>query len=252
VAFLGDDGKPFATSATGRLWIADEGLEPLDVRDGRGPTAPGEIAVDRRTADEHDLEIGQQVTVLTLAGQQPATIVGITSFGDQNCTQFGADTRVDAEIAFADQHIGPALKCVWDGECNADCMGGPDIDMDCPSCANDDDCQGDDVCGANGQCQPEPFSPGGLGSTCADDTECVTGPCLANGDDHKCSQDCADNSECPDDFECLPTDGASGACWPKSGGGGGCSTTEDASHPGAMIALFAMLGAVIVRRRRRR
>lgn len=179
------------------------------------------------------------------------TLVGITSFGDQNCTQFGADTRVDAEIAFADQHIGPALKCVWDGECNADCMGGPDIDMDCPTCANDDDCDGDNVCGANGQCQPAPFSPGGLGSTCADDTECVTGPCLANGDDHKCSQDCADNSECPEDFECLPTDGASGACWPTSGGGG-CSTTEDVSHPGAMIAVFAMLGAVIVRRRRRR
>lgn len=179
------------------------------------------------------------------------TIVGITSFGDQNCTQFGADTRVDAEIAFADQHIGPALKCVQDGECNMDCMGGPDIDLDCPACANDDDCSGDDVCGANGQCQPAPFSPGGLGSDCADDTECVTGPCLTNGDDRKCSADCADASECPDGFDCLPTDGALGACWPKPGGSGGCSTSDDASHPGAMIAVFAMLGAVIVRRRRR-
>jgi uncharacterized protein (TIGR03382 family) len=178
------------------------------------------------------------------------TIVGITSFGDQNCQFFGADTRVDAEIAFADDHIGPSLGCVWDGECNTSCSA-ENRDQDCPACANDDDCNGDDVCGSNGQCQPAPFTDGGLGSACVDDTDCLTGPCLANGEDHLCSSDCASEDDCPGGFDCLPTDGGSGACWPSPGGGGGCTTSGEDTHPGVMLAIFAMLGLVVIGRRRR-
>jgi uncharacterized protein (TIGR03382 family) len=179
------------------------------------------------------------------------TVVGITSFGDQNCQLFGADTRVDAEISFADDHIGPSLGCVWDGECNMDCAA-ENRDQDCPACADDNDCQGDDVCAANGACVPAPFTDGGLGSACIDDTDCLTGPCLANGDEHLCSSDCASEDDCPGGFDCLPTDGGPGACWPSPGGGGGCSTSGDDTHPGVMLAVFAMLGLVVVGRRRRR
>ena len=81
VAFLGADGKPFAKDATGRLWVEDEELNPLDVTEGRAPAAAGEIAVDAGLASAHDLTVGRKVTVLTLAGQFPATVVGITKFG---------------------------------------------------------------------------------------------------------------------------------------------------------------------------
>jgi MYXO-CTERM domain-containing protein len=187
-------------------------------------------------------------TFIDVGGIQ--TIVGITSFGDQDCTILGADTRVDAEFAFAEQHI-QGLECVQDGECNMAC-GGEFPDLDCPGCVNDDDCDGDDVCGANGACMPAPFSPGGLGSDCIMDSDCLTGPCLANGEDQKCTSDCSTSDDCPDDFDCLPTDNPDlGACWPSSGGGGGGCSTSDDSHSGAMIAGFALFGLIVLRRRRR-
>jgi uncharacterized protein (TIGR03382 family) len=53
-------------------------------------------------------------------------VVGVTSFGDTECVYMGADTRVDAEIAFLDQHI-PGLACVSDGVCGTGC-GNSDTD----------------------------------------------------------------------------------------------------------------------------
>jgi MYXO-CTERM domain-containing protein len=180
------------------------------------------------------------------------TVVGITSFGDQNCEFFGADTRVDAEIAFADEHIGPSLRCVWDGACGDGCTGS-NIDPDCPTCANDDECEGDNVC-LNDTCQPAPFSPGGLGATCVDDSECVSGPCLANGEQRLCSADCnVDDDTCPDGFDCLPVQGGGGACWPGEGAGdGGCCAVSDGTTPASSVILFGLVGAAVLLRRRRR
>src|SRR5688572_13859600 len=50
-------------------------------------------------------------------------VVGVTSFGDQDCGQFGADTRVDAELDFLFQHV-PALECQADGACAESCGTG--------------------------------------------------------------------------------------------------------------------------------
>ena len=41
VAFLGSDGKPFAEDATGRLWVDDEDLNPMDLEAGRAPRSAG-------------------------------------------------------------------------------------------------------------------------------------------------------------------------------------------------------------------
>jgi len=81
VSFLGDDGKPYAEGATGRLWVADEELNHIDIDEGVAPVAAGEIAVDRGLAENEGLAVGDQVVVLTSAGQFDATIVGTTSFG---------------------------------------------------------------------------------------------------------------------------------------------------------------------------
>ena len=40
IGFVGKDGKPFATNAVGRLWIADEQLNPLDLAQGRDRRRP--------------------------------------------------------------------------------------------------------------------------------------------------------------------------------------------------------------------
>jgi putative ABC transport system permease protein len=92
-------GKPKKT--TGRLWITDEELNPIDVVDGRAPGAAGEVAVDRGLADEEDLQVGSPVKVYTLAGQQNARVVGITAFGDKDAVDQDGTVSVPAATAFA-------------------------------------------------------------------------------------------------------------------------------------------------------
>lgn len=49
------------------------------------------------------------------------TIVGVTSFGDPNCTQFGADTRVSGELDFLAGAINPTENCEENDACNPNC-----------------------------------------------------------------------------------------------------------------------------------
>jgi putative ABC transport system permease protein len=100
VAFLGEDGKPFAKDATGRLWIADDALNPLSVADGEAPQEVGEIAVDRGLAEQYDLSPGDRVTVLTLAGKEPATITGTTRFGESDNLDGSSTVSIPEASAF--------------------------------------------------------------------------------------------------------------------------------------------------------
>jgi putative ABC transport system permease protein len=101
VSFADPDGKPFATSAQGRLWVSDEELNPLTVEDGEAPTASGEVAVDRGLADSEHLEVGDDLTLLTLDGEQPVRLVGITAFGDSDALDSGGTVSVAPDDAFA-------------------------------------------------------------------------------------------------------------------------------------------------------
>ncbi len=58
VAFLAPDGSTFADDATGRQWIVDDDLNPIDIDEGVAPVAAGEIAVDKGVAGDNDLEVG--------------------------------------------------------------------------------------------------------------------------------------------------------------------------------------------------
>jgi putative ABC transport system permease protein len=100
IAFLGGDGEPFAKDATGRLWVEDQELNPLTVTEGRAPTGAGEVAVDEGLARRHDLAVGQRTTVLTLAGQFPATVVGITKFDDADALDSGGTVSLPRATAF--------------------------------------------------------------------------------------------------------------------------------------------------------
>ncbi|MEO9322175.1 ABC transporter permease [Nocardioides sp. C4-1] len=100
VAFAGDDGKPFATGTTGRLWVEDDELNPIDVTEGEAPLAPGQVAVDRGLADDEDLAVGDELPLLTLAGPQDVTIVGITEFGDSDAVDPGGTISISPDDAF--------------------------------------------------------------------------------------------------------------------------------------------------------
>ncbi len=153
----------------------------------------------------------------SIGGQN--VIVGVTSFGDMRCAQIGADTRVDAEKDWLMSQI-------------------PDLG----GCMKDSDCGAKELCFQH-RCIAQPFSTGGIGSTCSMASQCQSGQCLTTNDGMKCSMACTPKTAnaCPDGFDCL--DG--GQCWPS---GGGCC---DAGHSsgGSVLLGLGLLGFVVRRRR---
>lgn len=100
VSFADADGTAFATSATGRLWIDDDDLSPISVAEGEAPSATGEIMVDRGLAEDHDLAVGDDLTLLTLAGEQQVRLVGLSAFGDADALDSGGTVSLSADDAF--------------------------------------------------------------------------------------------------------------------------------------------------------
>lgn len=153
-------------------------------------------------------------------------VVGVTSFGDRDCAQFGADTRTDIERQFLLTNI-PQLEC-----------------------SEDADCPMDQLCFSQ-RCIAQPFSPTGIGTACATGNDCDSGQCADGPGGKRCIELCTtgETSSCPDGFECMPA-GAQGACWPSGDDdSGGCC---DAGGNGAPAALFGLGVLALVLRRRRR
>ncbi|MBA3456488.1 MAG: Ig-like domain-containing protein [Deltaproteobacteria bacterium] len=118
-----------------------------------------------------------------------------------------------------------------------------------PPCTASKGCSGDDVC-VMGVCLPGPDAPGGLGSFCNANTECLSNVCIGEeGGNKACVEPCRLDLEgaCPEDFSCIPG-GSGGVCW-ETGGGGCCETGSKPTGP----ALFALgvLGFLLRPRRRR-
>jgi hypothetical protein len=153
------------------------------------------------------------------------TIVGVTSFGDQTCAQFGADTRTDIERDFLLAHIPNLEGCTGDAECN----GG--------------------LC-FNQKCILQPFSPMGIGTTCTMGSQCESATCATGPDGMRCTEPCIPGAAnaCPAGFECLAAGGTQGACWPTEDSGGGCC---DSGGAGAPTMLFGIGFIAILLRRRR-
>jgi len=65
----------------GFAWIADPGLSPLRLADGAPPSGPGQVVMDKATADKGGFGLGDRVTILTAGGSEEFQVVGITRFG---------------------------------------------------------------------------------------------------------------------------------------------------------------------------
>jgi putative ABC transport system permease protein len=101
VAFGRKNGATFGDGAMGRLWIADTTLNPVDVASGRAPKSSGEIAVDKGLADKEGLKVGDTVKVLSVGGENQATIVGITEFsGNADAIDQHGTVSIPAVTAF--------------------------------------------------------------------------------------------------------------------------------------------------------
>lgn len=154
------------------------------------------------------------------------TVVGVTSFGDEDCAKFGASTRVDVEQPFLVTHVPELIGCL-----------------------EDDDCPRDRAC-FHHNCIAAPFSAGGIGAVCETADACESSVCAESSQDGKrCSITCSVSADdaCPSGFECLKAEGDVGACWPSDSAG--CCDAGGRGGPAAMALGFLTL--VLARRRRR-
>lgn len=176
-------------------------------------------------------------------------VVGVTSFGDEYCAQFGADTRVDAELEFLYSQA-PELQCQAEGECNEACgQNGLPVDADCSLCTKDSECEESEVCADDGRCVPAPFTPGGDGSECSINEDCGSGICATSDVGNICTSVCTTDDQCAEGLECVDA-GEQSVCWPESSTDGGCSIggTRGNAPMGALLLGLAML--LGLRRRR--
>jgi putative ABC transport system permease protein len=118
---IGNDGEVVAASGgptLGVSWQGNDGIQGVTVKEGRAPTGPNELAIDKATADNENFAVGDTVSYLTDVGTFEGTITGTVGLGsadsfggaqlvaldlDTALAHFGADGQVDAiDIAVAD------------------------------------------------------------------------------------------------------------------------------------------------------
>jgi putative ABC transport system permease protein len=117
-------GEPLTTTGApfiGVSWADDDSLNPATMDRGHPPVAADEIAIDRGSADDAQLEVGDRTSVLLLDGQREVEVVGIFTFGDTNSllgarlTAFGEDVAQEAfgagaEVDTVDVAAGPDVE----------------------------------------------------------------------------------------------------------------------------------------------
>jgi putative ABC transport system permease protein len=82
---LDKSGKAVGAANTGLLgmnWVTVSKLNSFTLSSGRAPNGPNEIAIDKHSAKLAKLRVGDHTTVLSSGKPRPATIVGITRFGN--------------------------------------------------------------------------------------------------------------------------------------------------------------------------
>ncbi len=65
-------------------WQPNPTINQFDIVDGRPPRTTDEIVIDKHTAEEGNLSVGDRVTVLTAQAPRKYDIVGIATFGNAN------------------------------------------------------------------------------------------------------------------------------------------------------------------------
>jgi putative ABC transport system permease protein len=105
--FLRPDGSPVTTQGAptiGVSWSSDDAIVGLTLRDGDAPRGPGQVAVDKATADRERFRVGDEVDIITDTGISTFTIVGIVSLG--NADGFGGATLAVFDLPTALEVLG--------------------------------------------------------------------------------------------------------------------------------------------------
>jgi MYXO-CTERM domain-containing protein len=114
------------------------------------------------------------------------------------------------------------------------------------SCAAGESCDHGFEC-LGGYCLPNASTPGGLGATCTQNSDCITNTCGTDGTDHLCTGACDNGTSCPSGYSCLSAGTGTGVCWPAPSSGG-CTS----SSGGSPLLALGGLGALLAMIRRRK
>ncbi len=102
------NNAPARAGSVGRLWIPVDQLNPFTLVSGVAPSKSGEIAIDQDTADQVGLTLGSEVPLRTTSGAARATVVGITTFGEDPAANTSGDIFVSQADAAAFLNGGTA------------------------------------------------------------------------------------------------------------------------------------------------
>lgn len=81
---IGKDGDRVGNvqaPAFGLEWHPDTTMSPLEVRQGRIPSGPTEVAIDAQSFKDSGYALGDEVTIITPDGERKFTLVGVAGFG---------------------------------------------------------------------------------------------------------------------------------------------------------------------------
>lgn len=81
---IGGDGEPIGQTGPPKQGFSWSDAGPLVVREGREPTAPGEVVIDVASAASGKLAVGDAVTIISTDGVQQFELVGTVGFGSED------------------------------------------------------------------------------------------------------------------------------------------------------------------------
>ncbi|WP_305789022.1 ABC transporter permease [Symbioplanes lichenis] len=95
---IGSDGKVLTSTGPPRMGVAWTGEDELvQLRQGKGPAAPDEIAVNATVAEAAGIKVGDRVSVLTLQPKKEFTLVGVWGYSGNRDSLGGVQ-----EVAFTE------------------------------------------------------------------------------------------------------------------------------------------------------
>ena len=106
VTALNKKGKTFTHLAPtiAVSWFNDRQLSALHLTAGRGPVGPGEVTLDRGSANKQHFAVGDRMTIIGNQGPQLFTIVGITRFGSTD--NLAGATLLSFDLATTQRLVG--------------------------------------------------------------------------------------------------------------------------------------------------
>ena len=100
---VGSDGSVVGDQeeapAVGFNWLDDAELNPFRIVDGQPPASADEIVIDRASADDGDVDVGDTVTVLTQLEPALFTVSGIATFGSADSAAGATAVLFDDDVA---------------------------------------------------------------------------------------------------------------------------------------------------------